>query len=334
MVQKHKLQLKKSDIAILVVTISIVITVVILTLIFWKEVKDLFDHMLNGVEIVKEFIVGLGIKGISAIFLLVMFCFFIPFFTSIPFQIAAIIGYGMPFATLLVGAAIAIGCQLVFLFNRNIKTFSTPKQTAKRLDMEERIANSKYSIFVVLILAYAAPGIPFLLIATIAAASGLKWWKYTIITTFGPIPDIIVTLLIGNNVVNSSSPALSIALLVGLVILITTSIIFKDKIFDLVFKHKKVVATPNEAGSEGQDGLQQIEALTDSNTELAVGVNLQEQDNVEQIVNVSQIEQDRMEQDKIAQPEIVTQQEPVKDALSQVKTAKNIAKDAKAKSKK
>ena len=64
-------------------------------------------------------------------------------------------------------------------------------------------------------MAYLAPFVPFMVIHMIAADSGMKWWKYALITFFGPIPDIVVTLWAGVKITTSSSPIVSFIILIS-----------------------------------------------------------------------------------------------------------------------
>ena len=105
--------------------------------------------------------------------------------------------------------------------------------------MEEKIKNSKRSIYVFLFLAYLAPFVPFLLIHTVAAGSGMKWWKYALITLLGPLPDIVVTLWAGVKITTSSSPLTSYIILLVIIVCVVCSIAYKEKIIDFIFAPKE-----------------------------------------------------------------------------------------------
>ncbi|MEG2014852.1 MAG: VTT domain-containing protein [Clostridia bacterium] len=231
-------KLRKRDKLMIILFSIILLALIICTIVFWKEVSLIFEMMINGVGIVKEFILGLGWKATAAMVLLLIFCFFFPVISGLPVEIAAVVSYGVVNATVLISLTLAFASQIVFLIYRNVQIFSSPKRNAKRKEMQEKIANSKWGIYWVLLLAYIVPGIPFLMISSVAAMSDIKWWKYTLFTLFGPVGEIVVTLLIGNEVV-TSSPVGSAIMLGVIILLIALSLIFKDKVFNFVFKPKE-----------------------------------------------------------------------------------------------
>ena len=207
----------------------------------------LLEYLLNGTEVVKDYILSLGYKAVVAMMLLMILLFFFPIVSSLPIQMLAIIAYGVWGATTIVALSFAIASQIVYLINRNYTYLTdSPKKRQKREELENKIKNSQLNIYVVLFLAYSVPGIPFLLISSVAAVSRIKWWKYTLFTLIGPIPEIVVTLLIGNQVVNSTP--LASAIMLGVIItLVILSLLFNDKIVDFVFRPKKqATITDNE----------------------------------------------------------------------------------------
>ena len=104
--------------------------------------------------------------------------------------------------------------------------------------MEEKIKNSKRSIYYFLFLAYLAPFVPFLIIHMVAADSGIKWWKYALITLLGPVPDIIITLWAGVKITTSSTPITSYILLMIIIVIVVLSMLYKNKFIDLIFTPK------------------------------------------------------------------------------------------------
>ena len=164
---------------------------------------------------------------------------FFPVISSIPVQLASVVAYGLPCAIVHVTLSVFVASQLVFLFTRCIRIFQSPKRRAKRQEMEEKIRNSKRSITQFVILSYAAPFIPFLLIHVVAAVSGMKWWKYALITLLGPLPDIVVTLWAGVKITTSSSPLTSYIILLVIIVCVVASIAYKEKIIDFIFAPKE-----------------------------------------------------------------------------------------------
>lgn len=229
----------KANLIIFILTVAACFFLLFMCLFNWHNVSQIFLRLIRGGALLKEFVQGLGFGGIAAIFSLISLLFFFPFISSLPLQIAAGISYGTIYGTLLISAALFFSSQLVYLFYKNINMFTrSPKKIAARKNLEDKIRNSGKNMVVVLFLAYLVPGIPFILIAVVGAVSGVKWWQYTIFSVLGPIDEVYITLLIGNAVVGHS-PLLSAIFLGVILILLACSLIFKDKIVDLIFKPRK-----------------------------------------------------------------------------------------------
>lgn len=229
---------KRNRIILLSIIGAVLTALSIFSVCNWEIIVHLFSEMVSGVAIAKEYVLDLGLSGVLAMSLLIIACFFFPVISSVPIQIASVISYGLPFAILHVSLSIFVASQIAFLFTRCIGTFQTKKRREKRQDLEEKIQNSNRSIYFFIVAAYIAPFVPFLLIHTVAAASGIKWWKYALITLFGPIPDIFITLWLGEKI-TSTNPIISYVILMVIIVCVVLSLVFKDKILDLIYKPKK-----------------------------------------------------------------------------------------------
>ena len=159
--------------------------------------------------------------------------------SSIPVQLASVVAYGLPCAIVHVSLSVFVASQISFLLVRCFRVFQSPKQKKKQQEMEEKIRNSRRSIMAFIVLAYLVPFVPFLLIHIVAANSGMKWWKYALVTLLGPIPDIVTTLYLGAKIATTSSPVTSLVVLLLVIGCISLSMIYKEKIIDWVFAPKK-----------------------------------------------------------------------------------------------
>ncbi len=232
--------LNKKNILLLTITAFVILTATIFSIFNWEIITFLFTQMTTGAEIVEDYIKSLGIIGVLVISLIIIICFFFPVISSVPIQLASALAYGLPNAVMHVTISIFIASQLVFLFTKTFRIFSSKKQIEERKKLEEKIKNSKRSILSFLFLAYLAPFIPFFLIHMVTASSGIKWWKYTLITFIGPIPDIVVTLWLGVKITSGAqSPILSYVLLLVIIVCVILSIVFKNNIIDFIFKPKE-----------------------------------------------------------------------------------------------
>ena len=229
----------KKEILLLTLTGCILLAIAAFAILNWGTVVYLFKQMLEGVSIVKEYVLSLGIVGVLSIGLIIIVCFFFPVISSIPVQLASSISYGLPLGILHVVISVFLASQLAFLFTRTIRVFQSEKQRIKQLQMEQTIQNSSRSIEMFLFLAYLAPFIPFLVIHLVAANSGMKWRKYALITLLGPIPDVVVTLWLGEKVTSSSSPIVSFCVLMVILTCVVLSLIYKEKMVNWIFKPQK-----------------------------------------------------------------------------------------------
>ena len=229
----------KKERLILLFTVLILIGILVFSIFEWEVISYLFKQVVSGASIVKDYVLSLGVLGASAITLVIVVLFFFPIISSVPVQLASAVSYGLPFGVLHVSLSIFLASQLAFLFTRSAVLLSSEKRRKEHLLMEEKIKNSKRSIYVFLFLAYLAPFVPFLLIHTVAASSGMKWWKYALITLLGPLPDVVITLWAGVKITTSSSPLTSYIILLVIIVCVVVSIAFKDRIIDFIFAPKE-----------------------------------------------------------------------------------------------
>jgi uncharacterized membrane protein YdjX (TVP38/TMEM64 family) len=229
----------KKERLILSFTALILIGILVFSIFEWEIISYLFKQVVSGASIVKDYVLSLGVLGASAITLVIVVLFFFPIISSVPVQLASAVSYGLPLGVLHVSLSIFLASQLAFLFTRSAVLLSSEKRRKEHLLMEEKIKNSKRSIYVFLLLAYLAPFVPFLLIHTVAASSGMKWWKYALITLLGPLPDVVITLWAGVKITTSSSPLTSYIILLVIIVCVVVSIAYKDRIIDFIFAPKE-----------------------------------------------------------------------------------------------
>lgn len=229
----------KKERLLLVLTACILLAIAVFAVLNWGTVVYLFKQMLNGVSIVKEYVLSLGIVGVLSIGLIIIVCFFFPVISSIPVQLASSISYGLPLGIVHVVISVFLASQLAFLFTRTIRVFQSEKRRQEQRRIEQTIQNSSRSIEMFLFLAYLAPFVPFLVIHLVAANSGMKWRKYALITLLGPIPDVVVTLWLGEKVTASSSPIVSFSVLMVILACVVFSLIYKEKMVSWIFKPQK-----------------------------------------------------------------------------------------------
>lgn len=224
---------------IIILTSVILGSIALFAIFNWEIIVYLFSQMATGTAIVKEYVLSLGVIGFLAMTLIIIICFFFPFVSSIPIQLASAVSYGLFFGVIHVALAIFLASQLAFLFTKTVNIFSTKKQREEQKHIEECIKNSKRSILWFMVFAYLAPFVPFMVIHIVAASSGMKWWKYSLITLIGPIPDIVVTLWAGVRITSSASPVLSFVILLVILACVVLSMVYKNKIVERVFVPKR-----------------------------------------------------------------------------------------------
>ena len=228
----------KKEKSIIIITAALLAAAIVFSIFNWSTIVYLFKEVSSGTVVVQEYVLTLGITGVIAMSIVMIVCFFFPFLSSVPIQLTSAISYGFWGGLIHVALSIFIASQLAFLFTKSTQVLSSPKKKEEQRLMEEKIKNSKRSIYYFLFLAYLAPFIPFLVIHMVAANSGMKWWKYALVTLFGPIPDIVVTLWAGVKV-TSASPIVAYIILVVIIIIVVFSMIYKNKLVDWIFKPKE-----------------------------------------------------------------------------------------------
>lgn len=230
----------KKDKSLIALTAIILIVIITFSIINWDIIVYLFSQIGSGASILKEYVLSTGVVGVLAMTVVMICCFFFPVISSIPVQIASVVSYGLAFGIVHVSLSVFLASQLAFLFTRTTKIFMTEKKRAQQKEIELKIKNSNRNIMYFLLLAYLAPFVPFLVIHIIAANSGMKWWKYSLVTLFGPLPDIVVTLWAGVKI-TTASPVTSYLILVVIIVCVVLSLLYKDKIVDKIFTPRKEI---------------------------------------------------------------------------------------------
>jgi uncharacterized membrane protein YdjX (TVP38/TMEM64 family) len=240
------MRVNKKEKILMLLTAAILLAIGIFAACNWSDFLHLFKEMVTGVAIVRENILDMGVAGVLIISLLIIIWFFFPVISSIPVQLASVVAYGLPFAIVHVSLSVFVASQIAFLLVRCFRVFHSPKQRKKQEEMEAKIRCSSRGIMTFLFLAYLAPFVPFMLIHIVAANSGMKWWKYALVTLLGPIPDVVTTLYLGSKIATTTSPATSLIVLLLVIGCVALAMIYKEKIIDWVFAPKKE--------SEGENG--------------------------------------------------------------------------------
>ena len=229
----------KKEKTIIIITALILTALILLSVFNWDTIIHLFQLISLGAEEVQQYVQSLGIVGVIAMSLVMLVCFFFPFISSVVIQLASAVSYGFLFALVHVSISIFIASQLVFLFSKSTLFLSSKRHRENHRIMEEKIKNSSRSIYYFLFLAYLAPFVPFLVIHMVAANSGMKWWKYALVTLLGPIPDIVVTLWLGVKITTASTPIFTYVILLLIIVIVVLSMIYKNKLVDLIFTPKE-----------------------------------------------------------------------------------------------
>lgn len=229
----------KKEKTIIIITALILTALILLSVFNWDTIIHLFQLISLGAEEVQQYVQSLGIVGVIAMSLVMLVCFFFPFISPVVIQLASAVSYGFLFALVHVSISIFIASQLVFLFSKSTLFLSSKRHRENHRIMEEKIKNSSRSIYYFLFLAYLAPFVPFLVIHVVAANSGMKWWKYALVTLLGPIPDIVVTLWLGVKITTASTPIFTYVILLLIIVIVVLSMIYKNKLVDLIFTPKE-----------------------------------------------------------------------------------------------
>ena len=144
----------KKEKAIIIITAIILTALIIFSIFNWDTIIYLFKQVSSGAVVVKEYVLSLGITGVIAMTIIMIVCFFFPFISSVPIQLTSAISYGLWFGLVHVTLSVFIASQLAFLFTKSTLFLSSNKKREEHRLMEEKIKNSKRSIYYFLFLAY------------------------------------------------------------------------------------------------------------------------------------------------------------------------------------
>ena len=133
----------KKEQLIIIFTALILVGLIIFSLFNWETIAYLFEQVSSGTVVVKEYVVNLGITGVIALSIVMIVCFFFPFFSSVPIQLTSAISYGLWFGFFHVAISIFIASQIAFLLTKSTLALSSKKKKEEHLLMEEKIKNSK-----------------------------------------------------------------------------------------------------------------------------------------------------------------------------------------------
>ena len=111
----------KKEKAIIIVTAIILTAIIVFSIFNWSTIAYLFKQVSSGAGVVKEYVLSLGITGIIAMSIVIIVCFFFPFISSVPIQLASAVSYGLYFGLLHVTLSIFVASQLAFLFTKSNK---------------------------------------------------------------------------------------------------------------------------------------------------------------------------------------------------------------------
>ena len=137
----------KKEKSIIIITGSLLAAVIIFSIFNWSTIAYLFKEVASGTVVVKDYVLSLGITGVIAMSIVMIVCFFFPFLSSVPIQLTSAISYGLWGGLIHVTLSIFIASQLAFLFTKTTLVLSSPKKKEEQRLMEEKIKNSKRSIY-------------------------------------------------------------------------------------------------------------------------------------------------------------------------------------------
>lgn len=221
--------------------IAVALIVITVLVVFWQQ----FLHILSSFVIqeryssIGEYIREYGVLGMFIIIALQMFQVIITVLPSEPVQLAAGICYGTFGGSLLCLTGVIIGNQIMYLFIRNMHyIFTSKKRRRQQEELKRKIEGSNRNLIWMFMLLYITPAIPFGLICIIICSTGLKWWKYTLLTSLCPIIPITFSVFAGSAVV-SSSPQGSAIMMIVIVVIVITVLFNRHRMVALLFRPKR-----------------------------------------------------------------------------------------------
>lgn len=235
------ISINKKKVLIYSAFIAVALIIAVTLIVFWQQ----FLHILSGIVMqeryssIGDYVREYGYQGIIIIGALQVFQVIITIVPSEPVQLAAGICYGPFFGSVLCLIGVIIGSQILFLFTRNAQhIYRSQKNRRRQEELKLKIENSNRNLLWMLLLMYISPAIPFGLICIITSTIGLKWWKYTLVTSIGPIIPIAFSVFVGSKVV-SSSPEGSLIMMIVIVLIVLFVLFNRHRMVSLMFRPKR-----------------------------------------------------------------------------------------------
>ena len=194
---------------------------------------------------------GFGVSGMVSIFamsVLQVICTIIP---AQPIQVLAGVAMGFSVGALVCLASVLVGNSLIFLLSRvygdRLRNYFLRNLT---FDME-KMANSTRITIVVLLL-YMLPVVPYGITGFLAAAIGMRYGRFLLVTLIGAIPSVCFGVGLGSIAI-ACSWMLTVGVVLVCVILLIVVMRNRDKLMDKInkiasqpaYSSKTVVRKPN-----------------------------------------------------------------------------------------
>jgi len=202
------------------------VTLTLLTVIFWKPLITLFSNSEN----IKQFVLSYGAMSAVIFIILVMLQVVI---APIPGQVAAIAGgylFGVVKGTLYCMIGVTIGSYIVFLLSNKFGRPFVEKMVNKKILKKFDYIIDEKGVFT-LFLIFLMPGLPDDAICFIAGLTKIKIRTLVIISAVGRFPGYFLTVLIGKGFA-LNNPRFSMIIFGILVLLSVAIFIYRDKLED------------------------------------------------------------------------------------------------------
>ena len=175
------------------------ISFVVLVGFFIKDIIQIWPELFNGEELVAETLLeGMGWKGVIYLILIQACQMLLVFLPSEIIQVVSGATYGIWYGTLVCWGGLILGATMIYMlvnvFKIKVDTF---KAQGENEELIKSLSIQKKSAFIVTLILFFLPAIPYGIICYFASGTKMKYPKYILCCVLGVLPSVLIDSLVG-----------------------------------------------------------------------------------------------------------------------------------------
>lgn len=192
-----------------------------LLVVFIKDVIEIVPALNGGEDQLAEALSGLGIRGAITLVLIQASQMLLVFIPSEPIQVVAGATYGMWWGILVCWGGLLLGATIIYLLVNvlKMKTDNMVKTNAS-FGLISRISKRQRSAFMVTLILFFLPAIPYGIICYFASGTKIKFHWYILCCMIGVLPSVLLTTVLGSVIIGLISRFLWPVLIAFVVVMV------------------------------------------------------------------------------------------------------------------